>query len=41
VTTPPFETFSCEDTLLNLAETTTSTGESTLRNNLAFTTTRF
>jgi uncharacterized repeat protein (TIGR01451 family) len=41
VTTPPFETFSCEDTLLNLAETTTSTGESTLRNNFAFTTTRF
>jgi len=41
VTTPPFGAFSCEDTLLNIAETTTSTGESTLRNNLAFATTRF
>ena len=41
VTTPPFGAFSCEDTLLNIAETTTSTGESTLRNNLAFTTTPF
>ena len=41
VTTPPFEKFSCEDTLLNIAQTTTRTGESTLRNNLAFTTTRF
>src|SRR6266446_3531430 len=41
VTTPPFGAFSCEDTLLNIAQTTTSTGESSLRNNLAFITTPF
>ena len=41
VTTPPFGAFSCEDTLLNIAQVTTSTGDTNLRNNLAFRSTRF
>jgi len=38
---PPFETFSCEDTLLNIAAVGTSTTDPNLRNNVAFTVTPF
>ncbi len=41
LTTPPFEKFSCEDTLLNIAAVATSSLESNLANNVVFTTTRF
>jgi uncharacterized repeat protein (TIGR01451 family) len=41
LTTPPFETYSCEDTLLNIAAVGTSTADPNLRNNVAFTVTPF
>jgi len=41
LTTPPFGAFSCDDTLLNIAAVGTSTTDPNLRNNVAFTTTRF